>query len=80
MTTLVRTDEAAAAVGVQPTSLTTWARRRGVRPVRHVRRGRRTLAVWDLDELFEATKRPPDYSAPRRSDHTLVVRAPVVPE
>lgn len=68
---LVLTDEAAAAVQVAPTSFTSWARRRGVRPVRHERRGRRTVAVWDLDAVYEATTRRPVYDTPREDTDDL---------
>lgn len=58
--TLVRTDEAAAAVHLASSdSFLGWAKRRGLQPVTHAkrRRGRgRPSALWDLDAVYEAEK------------------------
>ena len=50
------TVEAAHLVGVQPTSFRTWARRRGLRPCRVVRVGKRTAALWDAEQLADARR------------------------
>ena len=57
---LVDTAAAAEAVGVAASGFTTWARRRDLRPVRHERRGRRTVALWDVRAVLELTRRPRD--------------------
>lgn len=56
MVTEVDTGAASVAVGVAASGFTTWARRRGLRPLRHERRGRRTVAVWDLDAVLALTR------------------------
>lgn len=50
------TDKAAAAVGVAPSSFRAWAADRGLKAVRHVRLGRSSVALWDLDQVFEAER------------------------
>lgn len=54
---VVDTGAAAEAVGVAASGFTTWARRRGLRPLRHERRGRRTVALWELQAVLELTRR-----------------------
>lgn len=53
--TEVDTATAAHAVGLAASGFRTWARRRGLDPIRHERRGRSTVAVWDLDAVYAAT-------------------------
>lgn len=50
------TDKAAAAVGVDPKSFRAWAADRGLKAVRHVRLGRSSFAIWDLDAVYEAER------------------------
>lgn len=55
-TVLVTTEQAAEAVGVEPRSFRTWARRRHLDPVRRVRVGSSWRAVYDLDAVYRATR------------------------
>lgn len=55
--TVVTTDEAAVAVGQAPSGFRTWARRAGLQPIRTVRVGRATVALWNLDEVYDAARR-----------------------
>ena len=49
------TDKAAAAVGIEDlATFRAWAADRGLKAVRHIRLGRSTIAVWDLDEVYAA--------------------------
>lgn len=58
--TLLTSAEAADIVGnVTPDAFRTWARRRGILPARRVRVGSRTVALYDPDDVFVATRRPP---------------------
>lgn len=52
---LVDTATAAHAVGIAASGFTTWARRRGLRPVRHERAGRKR-ALWELQAVYQATQ------------------------
>lgn len=54
--TLVDTPTAAHAAGVAASGFQTWARRRGLEPVDKVRRGRRFMLRWSLDDVFAATR------------------------
>lgn len=54
---VVTTDEAASAVDVEPVRFREWARRRGLERLRLVRVGRASVALYDLDEVYEAANR-----------------------
>lgn len=56
---LMTTDKAARLLDIRPDTFRSWARRRDLRPVRHVRLGRSTIALWDMDQVFEAEQRDP---------------------
>jgi len=51
--TEVTTASAAAAVDKTRTAFLQWAHRERLSPVRRVRVGRSTHALWDLDEVLE---------------------------
>lgn len=56
-TVLVTTEQAAEAVGVSPGAFRTWARRRHLEPIRRVRIGSSWRSVYDLERVYDATRR-----------------------
>lgn len=56
---LVTTDEAAALVDVPMSRFREWANRRDLKPVGRENRGRTRINVWDVEELYDATRRSP---------------------
>lgn len=55
-TRLVTTDEAALDLGLAASGFSTWARRRGLEPVRYARVGRSWRALYDLDAVYRAER------------------------
>lgn len=54
----VDTETAAYAVGKSPSAFRMWAGRRGLLAHRLVRRGRRTVALWDLEQVQHHANTP----------------------
>ncbi len=54
----VDTETAAHAIGKTPAAFRMWAGRRGLRAHRLVRRGRRTVALWDLEQVQHHANTP----------------------
>ncbi|MDE9364569.1 hypothetical protein PZ938_03045 [Luteipulveratus sp. YIM 133132] len=55
----ISTKDAAALVDVNERGFQTWAKRRGIEPVRRIRLGRTTYALWDADEVLAGTSKTP---------------------
>lgn len=54
---LVDTATAAHALGKSAGAFRVWAHRNGLEPVSYERRGRRTVALYELDDVYRATSR-----------------------
>lgn len=58
--TTVETATAAAALGKTPPQFRAWAHRRGLKPVRTIRLGRSTIALYDLQQVYETDRHAPN--------------------
>lgn len=67
-TGLVTTETAAGIERKTPAHFRVWARRRDLHPARLVRVGRANVALWDMNEVFDAVDRPPEPRRATRSD------------